>query len=698
MIRFNYDPSKPLRYVTYGRMSDPGQNPRSPDQQFDTIANELRRCGYDHWVHVEDFRDDGVSGRYQRKRAGYQEMLQKIRTGVLQVDAILVDMMDRLGRMDDLPTIQRELLHQHGVLVLTADTRFADPTGQAGRAMQFVQNLQATEEGRVKAHRVLRGKRDAAKRGHWPGGPPPLGYRLSSVMKNKGSGPAEVDYRILEPDPPSASLVREIYRLAREKGWGGHRIAKHLNAQAPLVKQFGRFRVASICRILSAPIYSGELVFNRVATDVINDRRVTRLNDESEHIRVPGFCEAIIGPDEWEEVQRIRRPRSEAAKKIAQRREAMPGKNVQPLDPGTVLKYPLTGLVRCGVCGASMSVNSSGTLGANGKRYAYRVCPTALAGACPNKFHVPEDWLWKAVIARLRARLFPSPSTGQCTASEVTEVPDWVPELFAEVQAEWQRLRREDGDRRPRWQQELSDLDKNISGWIQSLSNPDLPAPARQLVERRVEESSNRKSQIEGQLSALDREEEQLNEALDPKAVLQALGRLDQVLASGNASATNVELSLHIDRIEVHPDRRVVMHTCRLGVMEGLVEVLSRPAGNAPPGGVDKPLDPSITRIKPRRLGRRRVAAPLANGSTSAKPPLDVQDVDRFAGLSSLWFWEDCIEFPLRRSWPETQAEEVLLLKREKGWSQAKIARHFGKSSPTIRKALQIARERESAG
>ena len=32
-----YDPTLPYRYVMYGRMSDPRQNQRSPDQQFATI-------------------------------------------------------------------------------------------------------------------------------------------------------------------------------------------------------------------------------------------------------------------------------------------------------------------------------------------------------------------------------------------------------------------------------------------------------------------------------------------------------------------------------------------------------------------------------------------------------------------------------------------------------------------------------------
>ncbi len=37
MIDRKYDPQLPYRFVQYGRMSDPHQNPRSPEQQFNTL-------------------------------------------------------------------------------------------------------------------------------------------------------------------------------------------------------------------------------------------------------------------------------------------------------------------------------------------------------------------------------------------------------------------------------------------------------------------------------------------------------------------------------------------------------------------------------------------------------------------------------------------------------------------------------------
>ena len=188
MLERKYDPTSPYRYVTYGRMSDPKQNKRSPDQQFNTISETLARCGYP-WVCVGSYRDDGISGRYLRKRPGLQRLLRDVEAGLLQVDLIAVDTLERLGRADEIGELRRKLFVEHGVLVVAADNHFADPTGVVGKAVGLVENIRSTEDGRIKAHNVVRGKKDAARRMRWPGGPPPFGLRLKPVVDKSASPP-----------------------------------------------------------------------------------------------------------------------------------------------------------------------------------------------------------------------------------------------------------------------------------------------------------------------------------------------------------------------------------------------------------------------------------------------------------------------------------------------------------------------------
>ena len=62
------------------------------------------------------------------------------------------------------------------------------------------------------------GKRDAATLKHWPGGTPPFGYKLQSVLKEV-KGCQEVDHRILVPNPGTAWIMQR-FCTRRRNGLG----------------------------------------------------------------------------------------------------------------------------------------------------------------------------------------------------------------------------------------------------------------------------------------------------------------------------------------------------------------------------------------------------------------------------------------------------------------------------------------------
>jgi DNA invertase Pin-like site-specific DNA recombinase len=127
MSTLSFDPTLPYRAVNYLRRSTDAQNPRSPDQQRDEIEKRLKASGLP-WIIVGEYREDGVSGSCLRNRPRYQAMVQDIRTGAVKVGLILVDTLERLGRKDGLFSILKELYEKHGVLVVSVDSHFADPT------------------------------------------------------------------------------------------------------------------------------------------------------------------------------------------------------------------------------------------------------------------------------------------------------------------------------------------------------------------------------------------------------------------------------------------------------------------------------------------------------------------------------------------------------------------------------------------
>ena len=138
MIKRKLDLDGPMAVVLYGRMSTEDQNERSPEQQFDAIRHEMGRQ-HKPWTILSQYRDDGISGRLVRRRPGLMNLVQDIKTGKLRVRAILVHTLERFGRAEEMANIRSRLLRDYGVVVLTCDSGFVDPTSHAGQALGFVE-------------------------------------------------------------------------------------------------------------------------------------------------------------------------------------------------------------------------------------------------------------------------------------------------------------------------------------------------------------------------------------------------------------------------------------------------------------------------------------------------------------------------------------------------------------------------------
>ncbi|HEY4261958.1 MAG TPA: hypothetical protein VGM98_17435 [Schlesneria sp.] len=68
-------------------------------------------------------------------------------------------------------------------------------------------------------------------------------------------------------------------------------------------------------------------------------------------------------------------------------------------------------------------------------------------------------------------------------------------------------------------------------------------------------------------------------------------------------------------------------------------------------------------------------------------------DPERFGGLGLEWFTEDVFHVPARLSWAQAQAREVANYRLQTNKSMALTALYFGKTIPTIRAALDYAKQ-----
>jgi hypothetical protein len=331
----------------------------------------------------------------------------------------------------------------------------------------------------------------------------------------------------------------------------------------------------------------------------------------------------------------------------------------------------------------------SGRRSKGGRRYAYYSCPRHYEGACANHRHVPEEQLREAVVACVRARLFPAPgSTG--------EVPAWFPELMALVQAELQRSCEDEPDHAGVIAQESQTLAKQLAGWSLTLGEPDLPPGVRSDLVARYEAARNRKQELDQRLAGSAAMRNHVERTLDPRVVIDPLQRLGDVLAAYNPTLVNLELSRHIERVDCFPDGRVTMRGTYLGVFEGAVELLGQSDVVRSVSG-ESTTSNGFEPIVPRRRGRLRLPNLSADNQAVLGDAALSLDPKRFAGVPETFFWTDAFVLESKMSWAEAHAEEVYEAKQATGLSCSALAARFGKTRPTIKHAWDIAVARRTS-
>ena len=243
-------------------------------------------------------------------------------------DVFIAGALDRLSRdQEDLAGIFKRLTFL-GIEIRAVHEGKADVVQVGIRGLVGALYLQDL------AHKVRRGMAGVLRDGRNPGGKA-YGYR--PVPGRPGE---------LAIDDEEAEIVRRIFREFTA-GASSTEIVAGLNRDRVPPPRGSFWRASAIAGnlkrgygILLNPIYVGRLVWNRTrfVKDPDTGRRVSRVNPESEwqwqdapHLR-------IVDQETFEASQRLKRARAHG--QIAYRKT----------------RYLLTGLLKCGVCGAGINV------------------------------------------------------------------------------------------------------------------------------------------------------------------------------------------------------------------------------------------------------------------------------------------------------------------------------------------------------
>jgi len=187
---------------------------------------------------------------------------------------LLVFMFDRLGRKEDETPFLVKWFIDHGIEVWSTREGQQKLDNQVDRLMNYMRFWAASGESEKTSIRVKAAHTQMTQDGIWRGGNCPYGYRL--VHKGR-IGKKNRPLYDLEIDEDQAAVVREIFDLLINKGYGTHRIAMYLNEKYP---DSGKIWHGKTVRdMVRNPIYTGRMHMNDLLSEPIESLRI--VSDEA---------------------------------------------------------------------------------------------------------------------------------------------------------------------------------------------------------------------------------------------------------------------------------------------------------------------------------------------------------------------------------------------------------------------------------
>lgn len=391
MIRPNTKERQDIRAVGYVRRSTDRQEQSIPDQKkaIETYAaeHELRLVNF--------YVDDAISGTSTLGRRAFQQMVQDAQKSTKRFDRIIVYDVKRFGRVDnDEAGYYRHILKTHGVEVLYVTENFnGDTTDDLVRP---VKQWQARQESKDLSKVTIRGLLSKVEGGSWMGGTPPYGYdlryenaegkflfilrfmpdgskqvlnELGKVIRTLARGESlnisKRDRARLTPsDPERVKVIVRIFKMYVEEGKGYKSSADTLNQQGIATPRgpewsdvySGRWTDTTIRAILVNPLYAGDMVWNRRTEGrfhrISQGQAVDRQNIHGARL-VPNHKQDWIVVRDAHPPLVSRRLFEQARQRLETEPSSIKqrGKNHGRHWNGQCSRFILSGLMKCSLCG-----------------------------------------------------------------------------------------------------------------------------------------------------------------------------------------------------------------------------------------------------------------------------------------------------------------------------------------------------------
>lgn len=254
------------------------------------------------------------------------------------------------GRRDDETPFIVEWFDEHGIEIWSTQEGQQKFESRADKLINYIRYWQSGGESEKTSIRVRTKQKQMIEQGINIISVPPYGYRMvkTGIFTKRG-----VERKTYEVIPTEAEIVKKIFNLFTEEGYGGIRIAKYLNEKGYKTHKGFEWSYSTVNNMLRNPIYTGYLCFHKTSVPIGGGKRKRVSNTEDwiySKEKIPEF--QIISEEQFEKAQKIKKSRKDKNNQCEQ-------VNKEHFKYQTKGEMLFTGCITCGGCGAKLTTRSS---------------------------------------------------------------------------------------------------------------------------------------------------------------------------------------------------------------------------------------------------------------------------------------------------------------------------------------------------
>jgi len=344
-------------------------------------------CQQNGHLVVHEYIEPGASAN-DDKRPAFQQMVSDAMMKPPIYDAIIIHSLSRFFRDGiEFGVYERKLL-KNGVKVISITQPTSDDAG--GEMMRRIINLFDEHQSKETSKHTSRAMKENARQGFFNGSCAPFGYQSITTDIAGSRGRKKKKLEINESEAGIVRMAYDLYQHGHDgRVLGGKEIAKHLTGKG-LLNRGKPWNIQKIHTLLSDSLYMGDYYFN------VRDSKQTNNAHRKNGSRLK-FPPLLM---------------RQHSKKSGKTGITRPKQNAAALG---VLPTLLTGLLKCGICGGSMTLVTG-----KGGRYKYYKCTSRQNQgnhACTSG-NLPMDKMDDLVLNRLAEKVF-APERLQVMMSEL---------------------------------------------------------------------------------------------------------------------------------------------------------------------------------------------------------------------------------------------------------------------------------------